>query len=136
MERRPQGEKVRGTYELHFEDRFHGHYIWYVPMEVTGPAEERESTVTPSTKEMTEEGKEVNCGGASRGGERGRVLFPSFPSACGALLLCGGIALSRKRRHCHPFEGRARVEHGDVLLSGAAMESESPAASCACGLAC
>lgn len=35
----PLKETVRGTYELHFGDRFHGHYYWYVHnVEVTGPA--------------------------------------------------------------------------------------------------
>ena len=35
MHYQPTMETVRGTYELHFPDRFHGHYIWYVPFEAT-----------------------------------------------------------------------------------------------------
>jgi hypothetical protein len=31
-------QRVGGTYELHFGSRFHGHYYWYVPFTMTGPA--------------------------------------------------------------------------------------------------
>jgi hypothetical protein len=31
-------QRISGTYELHFGSRFHGHYYWYVPFEITGPA--------------------------------------------------------------------------------------------------
>ncbi|MBK0866376.1 MAG: hypothetical protein IJH84_15140 [Saccharopolyspora sp.] len=58
----PQMQKVKGTYELHFEDKFYDHYIWYVPMEVTGPADEQTSTVTQDTSPMTDEERQANCG--------------------------------------------------------------------------
>ena len=58
----PKMQKVKGTYELRFPDKFHGHYIWYVPMEVTGPADEQQSTVTQSTQKMTDQEREQNCG--------------------------------------------------------------------------
>jgi len=58
----PKMQKVKGTYELHFEDKFHGHYIWYVPMEVTGPADDQQGTVTQSTAPMTDEERAANCG--------------------------------------------------------------------------
>ena len=62
VERAPQMQKVKGTYELHFEDKFYDHYIWYVPMEVTGPADEQTSTVTQDTSPMTDEERQANCG--------------------------------------------------------------------------
>ncbi|MEU6127748.1 hypothetical protein ABZ805_01135 [Saccharopolyspora sp. NPDC047091] len=58
----PKMQKVHGTYELHFEDKFYDHYIWYVPMEVTGPAEDQQSTVVQDTSPMTEEEHAANCG--------------------------------------------------------------------------
>ncbi|GAB2657767.1 hypothetical protein GCM10027271_15510 [Saccharopolyspora gloriosae] len=58
----PKMQKVKGTYELHFEDKFYDHYIWYVPMEVTGPADSQESTITQDTSPMTDEEKSANCG--------------------------------------------------------------------------
>jgi hypothetical protein len=33
-------QSITGTYELHFKKRFYGHYYWYVPFTVTGPAPE------------------------------------------------------------------------------------------------
>ena len=62
VERAAQMQKVKGTYELHFEDKFYDHYIWYVPMEVTGPAEDQQSTVVQDTSPMTEEEHTANCG--------------------------------------------------------------------------
>ncbi|GAB3294798.1 hypothetical protein [Parasphingorhabdus pacifica] len=58
----PRMQRVRGTYELHFGDPFRGHYIWYVPMEVTGPANDQASTVVQSTEDMTEQEWAANCG--------------------------------------------------------------------------
>ncbi|WP_243790108.1 hypothetical protein [Saccharopolyspora gloriosae] len=55
VERAAQMQKVKGTYELHFEDRFYDHYIWYVPMEVTGPAPDPTSAVSQHVRDMTEE---------------------------------------------------------------------------------
>jgi len=57
VERAPQMQKVKGTYELHFEDKFHGHYIWYVPMEVTGPAPDSSTAVSQHVRPMTDEEK-------------------------------------------------------------------------------
>ncbi|MCI2417144.1 hypothetical protein MOQ72_06900 [Saccharopolyspora sp. K220] len=55
-------QKVAGTYELHFPDKFHDHYIWYVDMEASGPADEQGGTVTQSTQPMTEQEHQANCG--------------------------------------------------------------------------
>ncbi|GAA3365360.1 MULTISPECIES: hypothetical protein [Saccharopolyspora] len=55
VERAAQMQKVKGTYELHFEDKFHDHYIWYVPMEITGPAPDPTSAVSQHVRDMTEE---------------------------------------------------------------------------------
>ena len=55
VERAPQMQKVKGTYELHFEDKFYDHYIWYVPMEVTGPAEDSSQAVSQHVRPMTDE---------------------------------------------------------------------------------
>nr|WP_046470410.1 hypothetical protein [Allosalinactinospora lopnorensis] len=54
-------QKVNGTYELHFGDRYHGHYYWYVPFEATGPAKEKSGTVTQSATPMTEEERAAHC---------------------------------------------------------------------------
>ncbi|MFR9730908.1 hypothetical protein ACL03H_16915 [Saccharopolyspora sp. MS10] len=55
VERAARMQKVTGTYELHFEDKFYDHYIWYVPMEVTGPAPDPTSAVSQHVRDMTEE---------------------------------------------------------------------------------
>ncbi|GAB3294792.1 hypothetical protein [Parasphingorhabdus pacifica] len=55
VERRPQMERVRGTYELHFEDRFHDHYIWYVDAAITGPAADASAAISQHVRDMTEE---------------------------------------------------------------------------------
>ncbi|MEU8824096.1 hypothetical protein [Streptomyces sp. NPDC048636] len=60
--REPTMEKVKGTYELHFPDRFYGHYIWYVPFESTAPKKDASSTKTQHTRPMTEEEKAQHCG--------------------------------------------------------------------------
>ena len=57
VERAPQMQKVKGTYELRFPDKFHGHYIWYVPMEVTGPAPDSSDAISQHVRDMTEEEK-------------------------------------------------------------------------------
>ncbi|MDQ1290047.1 MAG: hypothetical protein QG622_3613 [Actinomycetota bacterium] len=33
-------QRIPGKYELHFGSKFHGHYYWYVPFTMTGPAPE------------------------------------------------------------------------------------------------
>ncbi|MET7638484.1 hypothetical protein [Streptomyces sp. NPDC005438] len=55
-------QKVSGRYEMHFPDKFHGHYIWYVPFEATGPVPDGTSTKTQHTREMSEEEKAQHCG--------------------------------------------------------------------------
>lgn len=59
----PKMQKAKGSYELHFPDKFHDHYIWYVnDFEATGPADDQSGTVTQSTRPMTAEEKTANCG--------------------------------------------------------------------------
>jgi hypothetical protein len=60
--RAPQTQRVKGTYELHFPDRFYGHYIWYVPFEATGPNPDAPSTKTQHTRPMTDQEKAEHCG--------------------------------------------------------------------------
>ncbi|MFC7341725.1 hypothetical protein [Saccharopolyspora griseoalba] len=56
-------QKVKGSYEMHFPDEFHDHYIWYVNgFEAYGPADDQGGTVTQSTRPMTEEEQQANCG--------------------------------------------------------------------------
>jgi hypothetical protein len=52
----PEMQRASGQYELHFGDRFHDHYIWYVPFESTSPTDSA-GTVTQSTRPMTDEEK-------------------------------------------------------------------------------
>ena len=60
---------VKGRYEMHFPDRFHGHYIWYVPFEATqnvsgnGGAEEggSSSALMWTDRELTEEERAQYC---------------------------------------------------------------------------
>ena len=60
VERAPQMQKVAGTYELRFPDKFHDHYIWYVDLEVTGPAPDSSAAVSQHVRDMTEE-EQANC---------------------------------------------------------------------------
>lgn len=62
INRAPQMQRVTGTYELHFPDRFHGHYYWYVPFEAVGPVPEGTSTKTQHTRPMTDEERAEHCG--------------------------------------------------------------------------
>jgi hypothetical protein len=55
-------QKVKGTYELRFGKRYHGHYIWYVPFEAVGPTGE-DSVLVPHTRKMTTEEKAQHCVG-------------------------------------------------------------------------
>lgn len=50
----PEMQRASGQYELHFGDRFHDHYVWYVPFESTS-AVDNDGTVTQSTRPMTDE---------------------------------------------------------------------------------
>ena len=64
-------QTVRGTYELHFPDRFHGHYIWYVPFEATqnvsgnGDATSggNPAAVSWEERDMTDEERAEACDG-------------------------------------------------------------------------
>ncbi|MET7935156.1 hypothetical protein [Streptomyces sp. NPDC005322] len=66
MTREPRTQSVKGTYELHFPDRFYGHYIWYVPFEATGPTPDAPSTKTQHTRAMTDREKARHCGWPGR----------------------------------------------------------------------
>ncbi|MEV8434892.1 hypothetical protein PGH47_42845 (plasmid) [Streptomyces sp. HUAS 31] len=58
----PKMQKVRGTVELIFKDRFHGKRYWYVPFEATGPAEGEPGVKTQRTRPMTAEERGAYCG--------------------------------------------------------------------------
>ena len=52
----PKMQKAKGTYELHFEDKFYDHYIWYVnDFEATGPAEDSSTAVSQHSRDMSQE---------------------------------------------------------------------------------
>jgi hypothetical protein len=55
-------EEVNGTYEMHFEDKFYGHHIWYVPFTAKGPKADAPSTKTQHTRKMTKKEKQEHCG--------------------------------------------------------------------------
>ncbi|MEU1298218.1 hypothetical protein ABZ439_38160 [Streptomyces sp. NPDC005840] len=57
--RTPDLQRVSGTYELIFKDRFRGHRYWYVPFEATGPLET--STMAQRTRPMTPAEKADHC---------------------------------------------------------------------------
>ncbi|RPK54871.1 hypothetical protein EES43_27785 [Streptomyces sp. ADI96-02] len=57
--RTPDMQKVKGTYELIFKDRFHGKRYWYVPFEATGPL--GTSSMAQRTRPMTDEEKANHC---------------------------------------------------------------------------
>ncbi|MFF6983504.1 hypothetical protein ACFZAV_38830 [Streptomyces sp. NPDC008343] len=57
--RTPDLQRVRGTYELIFKDRFHGKRYWYVPFEATGPLDT--SSMAQRTRPMTEEERADHC---------------------------------------------------------------------------
>lgn len=59
--REAQNQTVSGKYELHFPDRFHGHYIWYVPFTATGPKPDAKGTTTQHTRPMTDQEKADHC---------------------------------------------------------------------------
>ncbi|MFF4845462.1 hypothetical protein [Streptomyces collinus] len=58
--RSPQMQRAKGTYELIFGKRFHGHYYWYVPFEATGPAD-RPSTKSQRSRPMTPRERKTYC---------------------------------------------------------------------------
>lgn len=56
--------RVTGTYELHFGDRFHGHYYWYTaPVTIEGPDTTRPSSevVQPHNRPMTDSERAQFC---------------------------------------------------------------------------
>ncbi|AWW43607.1 hypothetical protein [Streptomyces cadmiisoli] len=59
--RAPKVQKVEGTVELIFEDRFEGKRYWYVPFEATGPAEGEPSVKTQRSRPMTAEERGTYC---------------------------------------------------------------------------
>lgn len=62
VERAAQVHEVRGICELHVEDEFHDHSIWYVDdFEAGGPGI-RARTITQWTRAMTGEEEQANCG--------------------------------------------------------------------------
>jgi hypothetical protein len=48
-----QAHTVKGTYELHFPDRYYGHYYWYVPFESTTVLDP--NAVEYSDRDLTDE---------------------------------------------------------------------------------
>ncbi|MEV8434891.1 hypothetical protein PGH47_42840 (plasmid) [Streptomyces sp. HUAS 31] len=59
LTRTPDMQRVKGTYELIFKDRFRGKRYWYVPFEATGPMET--SNMTQRTRPMTDEERDNHC---------------------------------------------------------------------------
>ncbi|MGW6770649.1 hypothetical protein ACWGBX_09555 [Streptomyces sp. NPDC055037] len=59
--RAPKLQKVKGTYELIFKDRFEGKRYWYVPFEATGPAADEPSVKTQRERPMTAEERAMYC---------------------------------------------------------------------------
>lgn len=55
-------EEVSGKYEMHFGDRFYGHYYWYLPMRVTSPKANGEDAVIPKSTPMTDRERASFCG--------------------------------------------------------------------------
>jgi hypothetical protein len=56
-------EKVSGQYEMHFGDRYHGHYYWYLPMTVDSPkVGDPHDGVTAKSTPLTEQEATAYCG--------------------------------------------------------------------------
>lgn len=53
-------QKITGTYELHFGYRFYGHYYWYVPFTIDGPAPNQPDVVAQHSTPMTS-GEKAQC---------------------------------------------------------------------------
>jgi len=62
VERGTEMFRTNGTYEMHFPDKFHDHYIWYQDFEAVGPKADAAGTITKKTAPMTEEEKAAHCG--------------------------------------------------------------------------
>ena len=57
--------RVTGTWELHFANRFYGHYYWYTaPVSVEGPdsALQNSGVILPYNRPMTDSERITNCG--------------------------------------------------------------------------
>ncbi|MGI5350287.1 hypothetical protein ACQEU8_19215 [Streptomyces sp. CA-250714] len=59
--RSPRLQKVKGMYELIFEDKFHGRRYWYVPFTATGPVPDNPSSKTQRTRAMTADERSKVC---------------------------------------------------------------------------
>jgi hypothetical protein len=51
-------QKVHGTYEMHFPDKFYDHYIWYQDFDAAGSA----GDITQHTGPMTDQERAERCG--------------------------------------------------------------------------
>jgi hypothetical protein len=61
-------QNVRGDYELHFGDRYYGHYFWYVTNFVeTGPDSDGTGQVAFHTRPMTDQEKTAHCSSTDPG---------------------------------------------------------------------
>jgi opacity protein-like surface antigen len=60
VERAPRMKRVGGTYEMHFPDRYYGHYIWYQGFTATAP--DGAGTISQHTAPMTEQERAEHCG--------------------------------------------------------------------------
>jgi hypothetical protein len=56
-----QMERVHGQYELHFGNRFYGHYYWYVPMTMTSPKASGTDHVTTLSTPLTDQERDAYC---------------------------------------------------------------------------
>lgn len=54
-------EEVSGQYEMHFGDRFYGHYYWYLPMTVTSPKANGQDAVVPKSEPLTDQERASFC---------------------------------------------------------------------------
>ncbi|MDA8370677.1 MAG: hypothetical protein M0026_12555 [Nocardiopsaceae bacterium] len=61
---KPLMQRTEGIYELHFEDKQYGHYIWYIPKTIIEPMPDSEaptgngSVLSHSIEDMSEEDRE------------------------------------------------------------------------------
>lgn len=62
VERAPKMQKVHGTYEMHFPDKFYDHYIWYQDFDADGPVPGSTGDITQHTAPMTDQERAEHCG--------------------------------------------------------------------------
>ncbi|TJZ57533.1 hypothetical protein FCH28_06745 [Streptomyces piniterrae] len=60
--RQPTLLETSGTFEMHFGERYHGHYYWYLPFTETAPKGDAGS-VSQHTRTMTSDEAKAYCGG-------------------------------------------------------------------------